>query len=142
MKPVSDLLKGRVTAIKSVPPSATVFEAIKVMAENNVGALMVMEGDKLVGILSERDYARKIALESRNSKDTPVRDIMTNKVYTVSPTARTKDCMAVMKERGFRHLPIVDNGKVVGMLSMRDIMNDIITEHELTISQLEAYIHQ
>jgi CBS domain-containing protein len=133
MKAVSELLKGRVTSIKSVPPSATVFEAIKVMAENNVGALMVMEGDKLVGIFSERDYARKIALESRNSKDTPVRDIMTSKVYTVSPTARTKDCMAVMKERGFRHLPIVDNGKVVGMLSMRDIMNDIITEHEMTI---------
>ncbi len=142
MKPVADLLKGRVTELKSIAPTATVFDAIKHMSTNNVGALLVMDGEKLVGIVSERDYARKIALDGRNSRDTLVKDIMTSKVFVVPTTARTKECMALMSERGFRHLPVVDNEKVIGMISMRDIMNSIIHEHEFTIKQLEAYINQ
>jgi CBS domain-containing protein len=142
MKPVSDLLKGKPTTLHTVTPATTVYEAIQLMAQKNIGALLVMEGGKLAGIFSERDYARKVALESKNSRDTPVGEIMTAKVFCVQPTTRTKECMAIMSERGFRHLPVVDGDTVLGMLSMRDIVSDIIREHEMTISQLEAYIHQ
>jgi CBS domain-containing protein len=142
MKPVSELLKGKPTTLHAVAPDTKVFEAIQLMAQKNVGALLVMDGGKLAGIFSERDYARKVALESKNSRDTPVAEIMTSKVFCVQPTTRTKECMAIMSERGFRHLPVVDGEEVMGMLSMRDIVNDIIREHEMTISQLEAYIHQ
>jgi CBS domain-containing protein len=142
MKPVADLLKGKPSTLHSVAPTASVYEAIQLMAAHNIGALLVMEGDKLIGIFSERDYARRIALENRNSRDTPVSEIMTSKVFCVQPTTRTRECMALMSERGFRHLPVVDGEKVLGMLSMRDIVSDIIREHEMTISQLEAYIHQ
>ena len=143
MKPVSELFNNRAgnsATLWSVTPDDTVFEAIKVLAEKGVGALIVMEKGKLVGILSERDYTRKIALEGKNSKETKVRDIMTSNVLTVSPRTRTRECMAIMSEKNFRHLPVVDGDVVVGMLSIRDLMNDIIAEHENTISQLENYI--
>ena len=143
MKPVSELFNNRAgssATLWSVTPDDTVFEAIKVLAEKGVGALIVMEKGKLVGILSERDYTRKIALEGKNSKETKVRDIMTSNVLTVSPKTRTRECMAIMSEKNFRHLPVVDGDIVVGMLSIRDLMNDIIAEHENTISQLESYI--
>ena len=143
MKPVSELFNNRAgssATLWSVTPDDTVFEAIKVLAEKGVGALIVMEKGKLVGILSERDYTRKIALEGKNSKETKVRDIMTSNVLTVSPKTRTRECMAIMSEKNFRHLPVVDGDVVVGMLSIRDLMNDIIAEHENTISQLENYI--
>ena len=143
MKPVSELFNNRAgssATLWSVTPDDTVFEAIKVLAEKGVGALIVMEKGKLVGILSERDYTRKIALEGKNSKETKVRDIMTSNVLTVSPRTRTHECMAIMSEKNFRHLPVVDGDVVVGMLSIRDLMNDIIAEHENTISQLENYI--
>lgn len=142
MKPVSDLLRGKPTTLHSITPSATVYDAIQLMAQKNIGALLVMEGGKLLGIFSERDYARKVALDGKNSRDTPVAEIMTSKVFCVQPTTRTKECMSIMSERGFRHLPVVDGETVMGMLSMRDIVSDIIREHEMTISQLEAYIHQ
>ena len=140
MKPVSELFKNRPNTLWSLRPEDSVFEAIKILAEKSVGALMVMEKGKLVGILSERDYTRKIALLGKNSKETRVRDIMTANVLVVTPQTRTRQCMAIMSEKNIRHLPVVDGDTVVGMLSIRDLMNDIIADHEFTISQLESYI--
>ncbi|MEO8104077.1 MAG: CBS domain-containing protein [Betaproteobacteria bacterium] len=140
MKPVSELFKNRPNTLWSLGPDDSVFEAIKVLAEKGVGALMVMDKGKLVGILSERDYTRKIALLGKNSKETRVRDIMTPNVLVVTPQTRTRQCMAIMAEKNIRHLPVVDGSTVVGMLSIRDLMNDIISDHEFTISQLESYI--
>ena len=143
MKPVSELFNNRAgsnATLWSVTPNDTVFDAIKVLAEKGVGALIVMEKGKLVGILSERDYTRKIALLGKNSKESLVKDIMTANVLVVSPNTRTRECMAIMSEKNIRHLPVVDGDTVVGMLSIRDLMNDIIADHEFTISQLESYI--
>ena len=143
MKPVSELFNNRAgssATLWSVTPNDTVFDALKVLAEKGVGALMVMEKGKLVGILSERDYTRKVALLGKNSKETYVRDIMTANVMVISPQTRTRECMAIMSEKNIRHLPVVDGETVVGMLSIRDLMNDIIADHEYTISQLESYI--
>jgi CBS domain-containing protein len=141
MKPVSQLLKQREGTLWHVRPDHTVFEALAVLAEHEVGALVVMEGAKLVGIFSERDYTRKVALQGRNSKDTLVSEIMTRNVIFVTPTTRTRDCMALMREKRIRHLPVIDAGTVQGMISIRDIMDDVIADHELTIAQLESYIH-
>ena len=143
MKPVSELFNNRAgsnATLWSVKPNDTVFDAIKVLAEKGVGALIVMEKGKLVGILSERDYTRKIALLGKNSKESLVKDIMTANVLVVSPNTRTRECMAIMSEKNIRHLPVMDGDTVVGMLSIRDLMNDIIADHEFTISQLESYI--
>lgn len=142
MKPVTELLKGRSNALWHVRPQDTVFDALKLLAEHEVGALMVMEAGKLVGVISERDYTRKVALRGLNSKEIKVSDIMTRQVFVVSPSTRTRDCMALMSEKRIRHLPVVDGETVVGMISIRDIMDDIIADHEVTIAQLEAYIHQ
>ena len=143
MKSVAELLKTRTFAeVFAVKPSTTVFDAIVLLAEKSVGALMVMEGDRLVGIFSERDYTRKIAILGKNSRETLVADIMTSPVLFVTLKNRTRECMALMSEKNIRHLPVMDNGKVVGMLSIRDLMNDIIADHEFTISQLEGYINQ
>jgi CBS domain-containing protein len=141
MKPVSELLKKRNSTLYTVKPDDTVFDALKLLADYEVGALMVMERGKLVGIVSERDYTRKIALQGKNSKVTPVSEIMTRNVLVVSPDTRTRPCMALMSEKKIRHLPVMDGGTVVGMISIRDIMDDIIADHEATISQLESYIH-
>jgi len=140
MKPVSELLKNRPNTLWSLGPDDSVFEAIKVLSEKGVGALMVMDKGRMVGILSERDYTRKIALLGKNSKETKVRDIMTTNVLIVSPQTRTRQCMAIMAEKKIRHLPVVDGSTVVGMVSIRDLMNDIIKDHEFTIAQLESYI--
>lgn len=143
MKPVSELFNNRSgssNVLWSIEPDDTVFDAIKVLAERGVGALIVMEKGKLVGIVSERDYTRKIALQGKNSKEALVKDIMTANVLVVSPQTRTRECMAIMSEKNIRHLPVVDGDTVVGMLSIRDLMNDIISDHEFTISQLESYI--
>ena len=143
MKPVSELFNNRTgnsSTLWSVKPDDTVFDAIKVLAQRGVGALIVMDKGKLVGIVSERDYTRKIALQGKNSKEALVKDIMTADVRVVSPKTRTRECMAIMSEKNIRHLPVVDGDTVVGMLSIRDLMNDIIASHEYTISQLESYI--
>jgi CBS domain-containing protein len=140
MKPVSELLKGRAGALWHVRPDDTVFAALQLLAQYEVGALMVMDGGRLVGILSERDYTRKVALQGRNSRDTKVSEIMTAQVMTVTPRTDVRDCMALMSEKRFRHLPVVDGATVLGMISIRDIMDDIIATHEETISQLESYI--
>jgi CBS domain-containing protein len=140
MKPVSTLLKSREGTLWHVRPEESVFAALELLARYEVGALMVMEAGRLVGVVSERDYTRKIALQGRNSKETLVADIMTRNVITVSPTTGTRVCMALMSEKKIRHLPVVDGTTVVGMISIRDILDDIIADHEATIAQLENYI--
>jgi CBS domain-containing protein len=140
MKPVSELLKKREGTLWHVRPDDSVFEALQLLAQHEVGALVVMDGGRLVGIVSERDYTRKIALQGRSSKDTTVAEIMTAQVLTVAPGTGTRACMALMSEKKVRHLPVVDKGTVLGMISIRDIMDDIIADHERTIAQLESYI--
>jgi CBS domain-containing protein len=140
MKPVSELLKRHGRTLWHARPDDTVFEALQLLAEYEVGALMVMDQGKLVGVISERDYTRKIALQGRSSKETRVRDIMTRDVLYVTPSTGTRVCMALMSEKKIRHLPVIDGHTVVGMISIRDIMDDIIADHEATIAQLENYI--
>ena len=140
MRPISELLIKREATVYSLKPQDSVFEALRRLADHDVGAMMVIDGGRLVGVFSERDYTRKIALAGKSSKDTAVKDIMTANVFTVSPQTRTKDCLALMSQKKIRHLPVVDDGKVIGMISIRDIMNDIIADHELTISYLQHYI--
>jgi len=142
MKPIAQLLKPHHRPdVLRVSPTATVYTALELMADRGVGALMVMEGDALVGIFSERDYCRKVALNGRNSKDTLVADVMTPEVFTVLGSTGTRACMLVMRDKHFRHLPVVEGGKVLGLVSMRDIMDDVVSEHEQTISHLESYIN-
>ncbi len=140
MRPILDLLNKRGPANWSLSPQDSVFDALQTLANHNVGALMVLDGGKLVGVFSERDYTRKIALAGKSSKDTKVKDIMTANVITVAPTVKTRDCLALMSQKSIRHLPVVEGEKVLGMISIRDIMNDIIADHELTINQLQHYI--
>ena len=140
MKPVSELLKSHDGILWHVRPEDTVFEALQWLAQYEVGALMVMQQGRLVGVFSERDYTRKIALQGRNSKETQVSEIMTADVFTVSPTTRTRACMTLMSEKKIRHLPVLDGNTVLGMISIRDIMDDIIADHEATIAHLETYI--
>ena len=140
MKPVSELLKQRDGTLWHVRPDESVYAALELLARYEAGALMVMEGGRLVGVVSERDYTRKIALQGRNSKETRVEEIMTRNVYTVTSSTGTRTCMALMSEKRIRHLPVVDGPTVVGMISIRDILDDIIADHEATIAQLENYI--
>lgn len=140
MKPVSELLRNREGTLWHVRPQDTVYAALELLARYEVGALVVMDGGRMVGVVSERDYTRKVALQGRNSKETPVADIMTRQVVTVSPRTGTRACMALMSERKIRHLPVLEGDTVLGMISIRDIMDDIIRTHEQTIAQLETYI--
>mgnify|MGYP001556766210 FL=1 len=140
MKIVHQLLEAKGSDVWSVAPDETVYEAVRRMAEKEVGALLVMEGERLVGILSERDYARQVILKGRASRDTPVRDIMTRDVVTGRLEHRIDVCMARMTERRIRHLPIVEDGQVVGMISIGDLVKAIIAEQRATIEQLEQYI--
>jgi CBS domain-containing protein len=131
--------KGR--AIYSVGPADPVLEAIRLMAEHHVGALLVMKGDELVGIVSERDYARKVILKGRSSGDTPVSQIMSSPVITVTLNNSVQECMQLMTARRLRHLPVMDGGKVVGMISIGDLVKAVMEEQQKTIEQLENYIH-
>ncbi len=142
MKPVAQLLKANDQSnFLRVAPDVSVFVALELLSTLRVGALMVMDGERLIGIFSERDYCRKVALKGRNSKETTVADIMTAEVFTVPSTTGTRTCMALMNEKHFRHLPVVDGDKVLGLISMRDIMADVIADHEFTINQLETYVN-
>ena len=140
MKPVSELLKHRNSAVWRIEPGATMFDALEALARHEVGALMVMTHDKLVGVISERDYTRKVALQGRNSKEVLVAELMTADVMTVTPSTRTRECMTLMSQKRIRHLPVVDGERVIGMISIRDLMDDIIADHEQTIEQLRNYI--
>ncbi len=140
MKPVSELLKRHDGTLWHVRPDDTVYEALRVLSQYEVGALMVLEAGRLVGVFSERDYTRKIALAGRHSRDTTVAEIMSRQVITVTSKTGTRACMTLMSERKIRHLPVVDGSVVLGMISIRDLMNDIIADHEATIKQLENYI--
>jgi CBS domain-containing protein len=131
--------KGRATY--SVEADTPVLEAIRLMAEHHVGALLVMKGAALEGIVSERDYARKVILRGRSSSDTPVRDIMSSPVLTVSLDDTVDKCMQLMTERRVRHLPVVDGGRVIGVVSIGDLVKAVIAEQQQQIEQLESYIH-
>jgi CBS domain-containing protein len=128
--------------VHSMPPSATVYAALQLMADVNVGAVLVMEGDALRGIFTERDYARKVVLAGRNSKDTPVGEVMTGRLITIDPTWTADQCMALMYEQHIRHLPVMEGGKVVGVISIRDAVRAVVDEQRFTIRQLENYINQ
>ena len=137
---VRQLLDRKDRAIFSVEPQAPVLEAIRAMAAHHVGALLVMQADTLAGIVSERDYARKVILLGRSSADTPVRDIMSFPVITVSPDDTVQTCMQLMTDKRVRHLPVIDGGRVVGMVSIGDLVKAVIAEQQAQIEQLENYI--
>ena len=141
MKSVAELLKAKPTrSVVSIRPDQSVLEAIKVLATEDIGAAVVMTGGRIAGIFSERDYTRKIVLKGRSSDTTKVEEIMTPNVIVVSPRTKTRECMQLMTEKNIRHLPVVDEGRVVGMVSIRDIVSDIIADQDFTIEQLEHYI--
>ncbi len=141
MKTVSQLLQGKGSSVWSVTPEASVFDALKLMAEKNVGALLVMSDSKLRGILSERDYARKVILLGKSSQEIAVRDIMSDKVVCVGPEQTVDECMALMSGKRIRHLPVLAGGQVIGVLSIGDLVKALIEEQQQTIQQLESYIH-
>lgn len=141
MKSVAELLKQKNGVLCTIAADASVFEALQLLAENDIGALPVMRADKLVGIVSERDYTRKIALQGKNSRDCRVADIMTQEVLVVKPTTRARACMALMSNQRIRHLPVVDGDALMGMISIRDILDAVIADQAATIEQLETYIH-
>jgi CBS domain-containing protein len=141
MTTVRMLLERKDRAIYSVEAQAPVLNAIRLMAEHCVGALLVMKGTALEGIVSERDYARKVILLGRSSSDTPVADIMTSPVLTVSLDDTVQRCMQLMTDKRVRHLPVVDGGRVVGMVSIGDLVKAVIAEQQQQIEQLESYIH-
>ncbi len=141
MKTASDLLKSKPDqTVFTIAPTSSVFEAVQVMTDKNIGALLVAEGTQVVGIISERDCARKVMLRSRSPRDTPVRDIMTPEVMYVRPEHTTEECMALMTENRLRHLPVMDGGKLLGLVSIGDLVKDIISEQKFIIEQLEHYI--
>lgn len=140
MKTVNRILEGKGRSVHSVAPDASVYEALTLMADKNVGALVVLEGSRLCGVISERDYARKITLLGRLSKDTPVREIMSGQVVCVRPSDGVETCMGLMTQKRIRHLPVVEGDRVVGVLSIGDVVKSIIDEQQFTIEQLERYI--
>src|SRR5437868_2268135 len=142
MLTVNDIIKTKNNDIFSVLPGSSVYEAIKLMGEKNIGAVLVMENDQLKGILSERDYARKIVLKNRRSRDTLVSEIMTEKVITVSPGDSVEHCMSTMSGKKIRHLPVTDNDKVIGIVSIGDVVTAVIRMQGETITHLQNYISQ
>ncbi|WP_256646320.1 CBS domain-containing protein [Thermomonas paludicola] len=140
MRTVRQLLEAKPAEIISIGPDAPVIDAIRLMGERGIGALLVMEGPRLIGILSERDYARKIVLKGRSSKDTPVRDIMTAQVQTVAPQDSTEHCMALVTNSRIRHLPVLEGDSVIGVLSIGDLVKAVIELQRQDIDQLQRYI--
>jgi CBS domain-containing protein len=142
MKTARQLLSDKVDRRTiSVSPNATVYQALQIMAENNIGAILVMDGEHLIGIFSERDYARKVVLMGKTSAGTPVSEIMTSKILCVSPQTEVDDCMALMTEKRIRHLPVLENDKVIGILSIGDLVREKIADQEFTIDQMSHYIY-
>jgi CBS domain-containing protein len=137
---VNEILGQKGRSVWSVSPTATVFEAIALMAEHNVGALLVTEGDKLVGIISERDYTRKVVLKGKSSRETAVKEILSGRVIHVTPSHTVEECLRLMTDHHIRHLPVLDGEKVVGVVSIGDLVNWVISAQHTTISQLQTYI--
>jgi CBS domain-containing protein len=142
MKTVAQILKLKPPGVISIRPDVPVLDALKLLADKGVGAVLVMDGPRLVGIVSERDYARKVELKGKSSGDTPVSEIMTREVVCVAPTQTNEECMALMTTKRARHLPVIDNGRVIGVLSIGDLVKDAISEQQFIIDQLEHYIHR
>lgn len=141
MKSLNQLLSAKGNQVFSIRPDAKVIEALQLMAQKDIGALVVIDGDKLVGIMSERDYARKVILHGKSSQDVTVRDIMTREVITVDPAQTVEQCMALVTQKRIRHLPVCEGDKLLGVLSIGDLVKEVIAEQEQTIKQLESYIH-
>lgn len=140
MKTVRDILKKKGSDIFSISPQASVYEALQVMADKNIGAVLVIEKGKLVGILSERDYARKVVLKGKASKETLVSDLMTKNVLYVSPDKNIEDCMFLMTTKNIRHLPVIEDARLVGIISINDVVKIIISEQKFAIDALEKYM--
>ena len=140
MKTARQLLANKPPGVVSIDPDASVFDALQLMADRDVGAVVVLDQKKLVGIFTERDYARKVILLGKSSKEISVREIMTHRVLCISPDQMTDECMAVMTEKRCRHLPVVEDKRVIGVLSIGDLVKEVISEQRETIIQLESYI--
>jgi CBS domain-containing protein len=140
MNTVKDMLRVKGREVWSIGPDAPVYDALSMMADKGVGALLVLEGGGVVGIVSERDYARKVDLKRKSSRQTPVRDIMTPEVVYVRPENTVEECMALMTHKRIRHLPVMEDDKVVGVISIGDVVKAIISEQQFVIEQLERYI--
>ncbi len=141
MKTVRQLLDDKGSHVVSVSPDTTVFQALEVMADKGIGAVLVVEDGKVSGIMSERDYARKVILLGKSSYDTPVREIMTGRVVYARPDHTVPECMALMTDKRIRHLPVLEQGRLIGVLSIGDLVKETISEQEFIIRQLENYIH-
>ena len=139
MPTVQSMLRSK-PEVYAVRPDDSVFDALQLMADKNIGAVLVMEGDTLHGILSERDYARKGILQGHASKDTPVRQLMTARVFSVPPSWTAHECMALMTEKRIRHLPVIDNGRLVGVISIGDVVRAVVEDQQFTINALHSYI--
>ena len=140
MLSVRQMLSEKGSAVVSITPDTSVFDALKVMSEKNIGAVLVMEDEELVGIFSERDYARKVILAGRSSKTTEVKELMTCKVYCIDPSRTIQDVMELMNEHRFRHVPVMESKKVIGVLSSGDVMRGVVAEQKNTIESLESYL--
>jgi len=140
MQTVRDILKKKEPGTHGVSPQTSVYDALKLMAEKNIGAVLVLEGGRPVGILSERDYARQVVLKGKASKDTPVREIMTSRVVFVRPEQSVEECMALMTDKRIRHLPVLEEGALIGLVSVGDVVKAVISEKQFRIEQLENYI--
>ncbi len=140
MKTVKEILQTKGHDVLSITPDPTVYEALKIMADKNVGALVVLNGETVAGLLSERDYARKVILHGKSSKEMQVREIMTAKVYYMRPDQTLQDCMTQMTDKRVRHLPVLEGDRLVGIISIGDVVKEIIADQESTIKLLENYI--
>ena len=140
MKTVKQLLEIKGSGIFAIDPETSTYDALQKMADKQIGAMLVMKGETLIGIFSERDYARKVILHGKSSRETPVGDIMSSKVYYVTPQETVEECMALMTEAHIRHLPVVEGEKVVGVISIGDVVKSIISHQQFMIDQLQKYI--
>lgn len=141
MKTVNEILQLKAQSLLSLSPSATVLDALRLMAEKDIGAVVVLDGERLAGIFSERDYARKVVLQGKSSREMPISEIMTHKVVCVRPEQSVEDCMALMTDKRIRHLPVLEDKKVIGVISIGDVVKAVISEQRFVIEQLEHYIH-
>jgi CBS domain-containing protein len=137
---VRDLVRQKGSQIYSVPPDVTVLEALKLMAKQNIGAVLVMEGDRLAGILSERDCVRKLDLDGKSAAGTRVQEIMTSEVLSVDASQSVEECMALMTDKNIRHLPVYENNRLIGIISVRDVLKEVVDYQRFMITQLEHYI--